>query len=306
MGAHHVRAKFFAPPAELAGCFTSFYLLEVKPARGRHLEDYLHPEWANLRFFLGPAPSSEIVGRETLSGTPFTATGPSCCPISFRVPATRMWGVGLLPLGWAKFVGVPAYSLANCLNDGLSHAAFRAFVPLYHALRQAPNDDEAQAQILCEFFLKHDRQLKDAVKISAVHEALVDPAIRSASDLAARTAMTIRSLERLCARYFGFSPQMLIRRQRVMRTLSAFMLSKRTTWSQVIDVNYTDHAHFTHEFQAFMHMSPSEYAALEHPVIAAFMAERSRVLGSPVQTLDKPEAVPSNDPSRGGAFHALR
>ena len=149
MGAQILRARFFAPPAPLAGCFTSFYLLEVEPAGGGRVEDYLHPEWANLRFFLGPSPSSEVVGCETLSDTPFTATGPTSCPVRFRLPATRMWGVGLLPLGWAKFIGVPASSLANRLNDGLRHPAYSAFVPLYHALRQAPASDEAQAAIEC-------------------------------------------------------------------------------------------------------------------------------------------------------------
>lgn len=288
MGARDLRARFFAPPAELAGCFTSFYLLEVAPANGGRVRDYLHPEWGNLRFFLGAAPSSEVVGCETLSGTPFTATGPTSCPVSFRLPATRMWGVGLLPLGWAKFVGMPASSMANTLNDGLRHSAFAAFVPLFRALQQAPADDEVQAAILCDFFLAQNRQVRDAGKIAAVHEALIDPDIHNSSDLAARAAISTRTLERLCARHFGFTPQLLIRRQRMMRTLSAFMLAERTTWSQVIDLNYTDHAHFTHEFQAFMRMSPSEYAALEHPVLAAFMAERARVLGSPVQTLDRP------------------
>lgn len=288
MGAQILRARFFAPPAPLAGCFTSFYLLEVEPAGGGRVEDYLHPEWANLRFFLGPSPSSEVVGCETLSDTPFTATGPTSCPVRFRLPATRMWGVGLLPLGWAKFIGVPASSLANRLNDGLRHPAYSAFVPLYHALRQAPASDEAQAAILCDFFLARDREVKDAAKIAAVHEALVDPEIHNSGDLAARAGISTRTLERLCARHFGFTPQLLVRRQRMMRTLSAFMLAERTTWSQVIDLNYTDHAHFTHEFQAFMRMSPSEYAALDHPVLAAFMAERARVLGSPVQTLDRP------------------
>jgi AraC-like DNA-binding protein len=291
MGAQNLRARFFAPPAQLAGCFTSFYLLEVEPASGGRVEDYLHPEWGNLRFFLGPTPSSEVVGRETLSGTPFTASGPTSCPVSFRLPATRMWGVGLLPLGWAKFIGLPAYDLANCLNDGLRHPAYSAFVPLYHALRGAPADDEVQAAILGDFFLARDRQVKDAAKIAAVHEALVDPEVHSTCDLAARAAISTRTLERLCARHFGFSPQVLIRRQRMMRTLSAFMLSEHTTWSRVIDINYTDHAHFTHEFQAFMHMSPSEYAALDHPILGAFMAERARVLGSPVQTLDRPSVA---------------
>lgn len=288
MGAQILRARFFAPPAALAGCFTSFYLLEVEPAGGGCVADYLHPEWSNLRFFLGALPEAEIIGGETVRDTPFIATGPTSCPASFRLPATRLWGVGLLPLGWAKFMDDPASSLTNVSADGRYHPAFARFMPLYHALRDAPADDEAQAAIICDFFAARDRPVKDAAKIAAVHEALVDPEVHSSADLAKRAAITTRTLERLCARYFGFPPQLLVRRQRMMRTLSAFMLAERKCWSQVIDLHYTDHAHFTHEFQAFMHMSPTEYAALDHPVLAAFMAERTRVLGSPAQTLDRP------------------
>lgn len=288
MGAHKLRARFFAPPATLAGCFTSFYLLEVEPAGGGCVEDYLHPEWGNLRFFLGALPEAQIVGCAGVRDTPFIATGPTSCPASFRLPATRVWGIGLLPLGWAKFMDDPASKHMNTAADGRYHPAFARFTPLYEALRDAPADDEAQAEIICDFFLARDRQVRNGAKISAVHEALVDPDVHSRTDLAVRAAISTRTLERLCTRHFGFAPQLLIRRQRMMRTLSAFMLAERKTWSQVIDLNYTDHAHFTHEFQAFMRMSPSEYAALDHPVLGAFMAERARVLGSPVQTLDRP------------------
>jgi hypothetical protein len=37
-----------------------------------------------------------------------------------------------------------------------------------------------------------------------------------------------------------------------------------------------------------MGMSPGEYAALDHPILAAFMKERARVWGAAAQTLDPP------------------
>ena len=100
--------------------------------------------------------------------------------------------------------------------------------------------------------------------------------------------MSKRTLERLCAKHFGFSPLLLLRRQRMMRTLSTFMLYERSKWSAVIDQHYHDQAHFVREFHSFMKMSPSEYASMPHPILSAFMKERNRVLGSPVQTLDQP------------------
>ena len=288
MGAQNLRARFFAPPEQLAGCFTSFYLVEVDLAGGEPLQDWLQPEWAGLRFFFGGFPETARPDGTVITDTPFTATGPSSCPVYFRAPALRLWGIGLLPLGWAKFMDVPAASLADSVNDGMTHPAFAQFKPLYEALRATNADEAGQAAIISEFFLARDRPVRNAAQIEAVHEALVDPEVHGAGELAERANITQRTLERLCARYFGFTPQHLIRRQRMMRTLSAFMLADRASWSQVIDLHYTDHAHFTREFHAFMRMSPSEYAAHDHPVLSAFMAERARIMGSPVQTLDRP------------------
>lgn len=288
MKASNLRARFFAPPESLAGCFTSFYLLEVDLEDGDFVDDCLHPEWGNLRFFFGKLPETARRDGTVLKDTPFSGTGPSSCPVYFRLPSTRMWGIGLLPLGWAKFMDVPASSLADTVNDGMTHPAFLDFIPLYHALREAEPDEDAQAAIIAEFFLARDRKLRSERQIAAVHAALVDPVVHGSGELASRAHITQRTLERLCARYFGFAPQHLIRRQRMMRTLSAFMLERRTNWSQVIDLHYADHAHFTHDFHAFMQMSPRQYAAIDHPILSAFMAERARVMGSPVQTLDRP------------------
>jgi AraC-like DNA-binding protein len=59
-------------------------------------------------------------------------------------------------------------------------------------------------------------------------------------------------------------------------------------WSPSIDALYTDQAHFNHEFHEFMGMSPSEYAALPHPILSAFMEQRAKTWGSAAQTLDRP------------------
>lgn len=300
MGTQILRARFFSPPQQLAGCFTSFYLLETDLPQGQFVADALQPEWGNLRFFQGALPETQRPDGSMLTGTPFTATGPSAHPTAFRLPATRMWGIGLLPLGWAKFIDVPASDLADSVQDGMEHPAFAHFASLQQKLECEGRKfcDEDQAEIICDHFLALDRTLRDEAKISAVHQALIDPEVHGPGELASRAALTPRTLERTCARYFGFAPQLLIRRQRMMRTLAAFMLAEETTWSEVIDLNYTDHAHFTREFHAFMKMSPSEYAAMEHPVLTAFMAERERQWGSPAQTLDSPGGLPRAEISR--------
>jgi len=283
-----IRTQFFAPPAEFEGCFTSFYHLELEVADGGVLRDFLQPEWANIRFFCGATPWSRMHGGEAISGSDFTATGPSSHPVEFELGSTRMWGIGFLPLGWGHFIAADARSLANQLVDGRTHPVFSSFAGLRDSLCNPDLDVEAQYQAIVDHMRASMRPLRDASKIRKVHEGLLDPDLVPVTDLAERAGMAVRSLERLCRRYFGFPPKLLLRRQRFMRSLVTFMLEGATHWTEAMDNHYHDQSQFTREFRQFMGMNPSDYAALDHPILESFMAARARTWGSPVQTLDKP------------------
>ena len=290
MTAHEaIDVRFFAPPADLAACFTSFYRLEVNLPEGEVLEDWLQPEWANLRFFAENPPSAEFVDGQQVNGARFQATGPSSGPTRFRIGRTRMWGIGLFPLGWARFVGCDASKNTNTIVDGEESPIFTHFSPLCEKLCTRSYSDEEQFAFLTGFFRKLADPPRDQDRIQKIHETMVDPLVVQVEDFAHKCGLSKRTLERICLRHFGFPPRLLLRRQRLMRSLPAFMLEPQANWSGVIDRHYHDQSHFVHEFRAFMHCSPSEYAAQYHPVLSAFMAERKRVWGSPVQTLDKPK-----------------
>lgn len=282
-----IDVRFFAPPADIAPCFTSFYRIEIDLPEGETVIDYLQPEWANLRYFASNPPNASVAGGPQIGPRRFQATGPSSRPSRFEIGKTRTWGIGLMPLGWARFVGAVAGDHVNLGFDGEQSELFAPFVPLCDILCVEDGDDDDQFEQLVAFFRTLAEPPRDAEKILTIHEVMFDPYLLHVEDFAARTGFSKRTLERLCHRHFGFSPRLLLRRQRLMRTLAAFMI-EGGSWTSVIDRHYHDQAHFVHEFQAFMGMSPSEYAAMPHPILGAFMAERQRVWGSPVQTLDKP------------------
>jgi AraC-like DNA-binding protein len=288
-GHESIDVRFFAPPEDLGPCFTTFYRLRVDIPEGEVLEDWLQPEWANLRFFASNPPTAEFDGGPRVSGARFQATGPTSHPTHFRMGRTRMWGIGLFPLGWARYVGMNASASANTIVDGEQDRVFRHFAPLCEALCDPDGDDDTQFAVLSDFFRANVRPVRDDARIQAVHSVMVDPLLLQVDEFARRCGLSKRTLERLCARHFGFSPRLLLRRQRLMRTLGAFMLTPQASWSQVIDRHYHDQSHFVHEFHAFMGCTPSDYASTPHPVLGAFMAERARVWGSPAQTLDAPK-----------------
>jgi AraC-like DNA-binding protein len=285
---HRLTAEFREAPAPFEGCFTTFYHLTLDlPEGGGSVTDYLQPEWANIRFFCGTTPDGAI-GGTTVSGAPFVGTGPSTLPCRFTLGPVRMWGVGFLPLGWARFFDADASSCANMICNGADHPAFRHFAGLTDTLCDPEATLDEQFDALVAAMTTAMRPNRDEPRIARVHAALVSGEHASVHDLADTCAMSIRTLERVCSRYFGFSPKLLMRRQRFMRSLTTFMLQRGTRWTEAMDEHYHDQAQFTREFREFMTMNPSEYAALDHPILTSFMEARARVWGSAAQTLDAP------------------
>lgn len=284
-----IDVRFFAPPGDLADCFTSIYRLELTVADGQRVVDWLQPEWGNLRIFSGDMPVAQVGDGQEVRDACFMVTGPSAKATRFELGSTRMWGIGLLPLGWARLVRRPAADYANLLADAERHPDFMRFAALREVFTAA-DGDEAQYDYVIEFLRRFAPPIEDGLKIRAVHAAMVEHGLASVTELAELAGVSVRALERVCRRHFGFPPKLLLRRQRFMRSLAAWMLAGAGKWTAAIDELYTDQAHFNRDFHAFMGMAPSAYAALPHPVLSAFMAQRARTWGSPAQTLDRPGA----------------
>ena len=286
----HVGVRFYPPPPDLSRYFTTFYVADFDPGADDVLRDALQPEWAGLRFFSDQGPEAWIEDGPRLQDAKFFANGPTSRPIHFKMPRTRMWGIGFLPLGWAKFVRHPAADCANMICDGTTEPRLAAFVPLAETVYSAQVDETGELDRIIAFF----RNLPapppvDENRIVAVHTAMVDENLTSVSQLVAQVAASQRTVERICGRHFGFSPKLLLRRQRFMRSLAQFMLDPTLKWIGAMDSQYHDQAQFVRDFREFMGVSPREYAATPHPILGPIMQERSRVYGVAAQTLDRPD-----------------
>lgn len=290
-----VNVRFFAPPPELRLYFTTFYLVEVIVPDGGRITDYLHPEWANLRFHTGDLPEADNGVGAAIFGTRFPATGPSSRAVRFSIGSTRMWGVGLLPLGWAKFVQEPAAHLANALVDGNSHPAFAGFTDLPGRIGAGAGDVDKELGAIARYFAERaGSPVPDETRIIAIHAALVDPETATVADFVRKSGVSQRTLERCCHRAFGFAPKLLLRRQRFMRSLAHFMLDPSLKWVGAIDSHYHDQSQFVRDFRQFMGMTPRQYAALDKPILSAVVQARMQFAGSATQALDGPMGLPAS------------
>jgi AraC-like DNA-binding protein len=287
-----VEVRFALPSPALAPFVTAFYCTEVACAGpAGWLEDHLHPEWANLRF-LAHARAQQMIGPGELVPSPeVTLAGPTCRATRFRLAEGRAWGVGLLPAGWAALFGAQAGDYADRFVDALADPAFATLAPLAGELAATQGGFDAELAVI----VRHVERLLDGAEpdpaIMHLTAELVDPDLATVADLAARMGMTVRSLERLTRRAFGFPPKLLIRRQRFLRSLGQYMLDPSLKWLGTLDWQYHDQSHFVRDFRRFMGMSPSAYAKLEKPLLTAAARARMAALGQAMQGLHRPGGV---------------
>lgn len=282
-------ATHFFPVSEALRPYASvIYLMDVTAAPGRRVEDHLMPEWANMRFVLGDPAITAIDGGVPKLAPRFVVSGPTSKSTFFSVGTTQTWGIGILPMGWAKYFAIPAEDLADAACDAAVHPAFAAFVPLAELLRGI-NDAETGARTIDDYFVAQlAGKPADDPAIFAAHDALIDDSLSSVGELAKRLGLSERSVERLSRRAFGFPPKLLLRRQRFLRSLARFMLDPSMAWIDTLDYHYYDQAQFTRDFRRFMGMSPRAYASRPKPIIAAASLGRAAVTGEAVQGLHRP------------------
>ncbi|QZD90691.1 helix-turn-helix domain-containing protein [Qipengyuania aurantiaca] len=294
-GGHpRVSLQFFLPPEDLRPFLSTFYSMKVTGSRNEPVRDRLHPEWTNLRYFPEGACKASVGEDEPMPIPPLSLTGPTSRNTRFEALPSHSWGIGILPLGLARLTPLSARQLADRISDPFELdelAGLRRLEPIMAREDAEPAQQvESLAAAMRELLAAPARREDAIVRVQA---ALVDPQTHSVADLAHCASMSTRTLERFCRDAFGFSPQLLLRRQRFLRSLAQFMLDPSMKWLETLDQHYTDQAHFVRDFRFFMTMTPSEYAALDHPVLSAAAKARMAAAGEAMQVLQRP-AAPSH------------
>jgi AraC-like DNA-binding protein len=281
-----VDVRYFHLREELRDYFTALYLFSITCPPGELIEDALHPEWASMRLTVSGPPPVACIGAGPLEPKwPIVVSGPTSRAIRFGLQQSQIWGLGLQPAGMARYVRVRASDIADRTINGSTHPAFAWLLPLLGLAGEHGVPPEEMAGRIERFLVEHQGPpVRHERQILACQEALRDPTIASVEELCERVGLGRRSLERLCDRYFGFPPKMLLRRQRFLRSLAQFTVAGRENWSRALDDQYHDQAHFVRDFKAFMGMTPTEYAAAPHPVLDRIIVQRMADQGALPQT----------------------
>jgi AraC-like DNA-binding protein len=246
------RVAVYLPAPALRSYVTFYYFVTSEGP----VDDFLYPEWGNVRFVLsgdwrlrmdgyGPEPQIEVLfGPTDRCGRVTTQGG-------------RIAGFGLTPLGWLRLIGSDASEMANRVRP-LGGELGSPAGDLRDALASDRSDHEGVERFDMMLTEAIGRRPAEPPLMVKLHEVLRDRPT-DVPTFAEQVGVSSRTLHRLCLRLFGYAPKRLLRRQRFLDTLGHVRSAVGEHLDEALDPDYFDQAHFYRDFRDFMGMSARAY-----------------------------------------------
>ncbi|OJU22385.1 MAG: hypothetical protein BGN95_09685 [Sphingomonas sp. 66-10] len=249
--------RFSRPQRELVAFISTYYSVEISGSAGSEIEDFIQPEWGELRFHSGG--DSNVAAREGRFATRPAAAlfGPTSRVRLIHGRPGVLTAISFTPQGWAHLVRVNAAILADKF---VAAASILSGIGTLDAALAGVSDDEARVQLLDAYFCARSAAGPPCdPRIGVVAAAVNAAGDVKVRELAHRVGMTTTQLTRGAQRWFGFPTKTLLRRQRFVRTLALLHQSNGRSIGRIVDESYYDQSHFNREFRYFMGMSPRTY-----------------------------------------------
>ncbi|WP_439532670.1 helix-turn-helix domain-containing protein [Polymorphobacter sp.] len=250
-----VSIRYFAPAPALRPYISSYYSFRCSRPL---LDDLMRAELPQIRFVLQGRGSNHYGDGSIVGGLQTLLQGPTSCPVHFVAEGPlHVFGIGLLPQGWATLIEEPADRLADTAID-LAALLGRAADDLYEALILA-GDDAMRVAITDGFLLA--RLSVDAAPTWFTRLAddwlLASPAPQ-VDTLVKASGMSQRTVERMCQRLYGAGPKLLARKYRALGAAVRLGTGEAADWTETSEGFY-DQAHFIREFKHFVGLTPSHF-----------------------------------------------
>jgi len=232
------------------------------------LEPYVEHYWAVEWDLRGSAPERvETLAHPSVhlifqGGGTSRVTGPVRPRFSRLLEGKdRIFAVKFRPGGFRPFVGFPVSRLTDITQR--IHQVFGAEGAAVDRAVLAEPTDERRLSVV-EAFLRARRPAPDpnVPRVAEmVYSVASDRDIRRVRDLAARSGLSTRRLERLYARYDVVTPKLVIKMYLLHEAADRLASAAPVHLADLaLDLGYSDQAHFARDFKAMVGVSPADYA----------------------------------------------
>jgi AraC-like DNA-binding protein len=254
-----IRLEYLPPPPDLRAYISAYYLFETDEP---HFADIERADIAQLRAFILGSGKLTVPGGKSYDSFPVSLFGPRMRASSVVLNGpVKLFGVGLLPAGWAALTRLSAVDYVDTLVDGANvlgvdaHDAvamlgsLATFEDMANAVNNIARQFEAYAQKVPHWFVR------------AVDEWLEHHLSPDIADLEKATGLSRRQIDRMTKQIYGGAPKLLQRKYRALRTANAIS-NGNGDWQDFIDDVYYDQSHCIREIKKFVGITPG--AVKEH------------------------------------------
>jgi AraC-like DNA-binding protein len=274
-----ITIRYFAPAPPLRKYLSSYYWFE---ANVPVFNDLMRAELPQMRIVTsGQAYNHFCTGNVCRPG-PVHVQGPTSGAAHYSgTGPLRLFGIGLLPEGWAALIGEPADRLADDVVDlqGLvGSLADRVLAEMIEARCDADRVAAADRFLLA--------LLGRARSVPVWFTRLTDDWLTGSTnpnldDLVTGSGMSARSVERLAKRIYGASPKLLARKYRSLNAAVRMGNGDIPGWTDVIGSAYYDQSHFIREFKQFVGITPTHFLAEAAPLTRLTIVRRNLMPNMP-------------------------
>jgi AraC-like DNA-binding protein len=274
--------RYHAPSPSLRSIVSSYYMFHADMP---YYADLMRADLPQIRFMLSGSADYHFHDGAVMPAPSVTLTGPTFGAYRFETTGPLLvFGIGLLPAGWAALIREDASIHANRVGD--AGALFgRAIADAHDQLRGVTKlgDMARIADRLISTLLM--RVPEPPLWITRLTDDWLtcrpSPQVNA---LVETVGMSNRQIERLVKRIYGASPKMLARKYRALKAASE-LARGQLTWSEVAGEAFSDQSHFIREFRQFIGLTPTQLVV--NPPPATRLTFERRGLNSAFPDLTK-------------------
>jgi AraC-like DNA-binding protein len=176
---------------------------------------------------------------------------------------SHVFGIKFTPAGLHPFL---RSSVSALTDSGTSvESVFGKDVSELESLVVSSGDEEQRIAAANAFLLSLAPEADETVAQvnQLVSRILNEPEIRTVDDLAKRSGISKRTLQRLFNEYVGINPKWVIRRYRLHELVERLKSGERLDLSQLaLELGYFDQAHLINDFRSIAGYSPTQYQGM--------------------------------------------
>ena len=173
---------------------------------------------------------------------------------------SQVFGIKFKPGGFRPFLQSSVSSLAD--SSVPANRIFGKAVDALTTILASSRKESEKVSAANAFFLARLPEPDDTIALAGqlVARILAEANIKTVNDLATRSGISKRSLQRLFNDYVGASPKWVIRRYRLHELMEKFHTRTQPHWAQIaLDLGYFDQAHLMNDFKSIVGYTPTRY-----------------------------------------------